>query len=171
MSTTQLIVIGGSSAVGKNTFINTLQKDSSLRTQFGIGEDVRWITDKKGNEVKRAFREDLPAILGTNPDTVVLKWQAFMKKRHFEKIIDNFPFVSATGLFLWLPYQVHVEQFFAKHRKRYHLIDTKSARARCQRQVRGDLKRFAGLRLPTVFVNPRTQTETEAHELWARLMR
>lgn len=85
--------------------------------------------------------------------------------------IEDFAFVSATGLFLWLPYQVHVEQFFAKYRERYRLVNTESARDRCQRQVKGDLKRFAGLRLPTVFVDSRTQTETEAPELWARLTR
>jgi hypothetical protein len=150
----RLFLIGGPSAIGKNTFIERLAIDESIRSRLQIPSDAKYLTARKGDEVYRCVSDGLKAAYATEPSaTVVAKWQASMDDLFLHGILNAYPDTEIRGVFLWLDEQKHRERFLRKHLWGYAGPDEE----RATRKLRGDRaknrSRFMKLAIETVVVD------------------
>ena len=158
---TTIILIGGPSAIGKDSFVRKLDQEPSFRSRFGICGQCFTMTATKGQDVKSDYFTKLDQVLEKQPDVLVLKWQAFLKRRHIDSLQDKYPGIAFRGLFLKLAPQKHAERMYHKHKDRYGFPDKAAALAKCKSQARGDLARFKRLAVPTWYVDAETYEITE----------
>ena len=55
----EIVLIGGPSAVGKDTLIQRLSTDHVMRNRLGIPDDAQYLTAKAGKQVRARFGEVL----------------------------------------------------------------------------------------------------------------
>jgi hypothetical protein len=154
---TTIILIGGPSAVGKDHFIGELERESSLRSMLGIFGPFQSMTAPEGQDVKRMLISELARILKAPPDVLILKWQAFFRRKYIDSLLWQYPHIRFRGVFLKLVPDQHAERMYQKHSVRYGFPDMAAALAECKRQAKNDLSNFKKLRVPITYIDADSQ--------------